>query len=113
MQDGARLHTVNVVFDFLHDTFYSLVISNQFPDRFTCGQNWPPNSPDMNPCDYFLLGFLKEKIFPKKPQTVMELKALIIQACNKITEDMCHPVINKTQFMLKKLKEVMVVTLNT
>jgi hypothetical protein len=40
------------------------------------------------------LGFLKEKIFPKKPQTVMEFKALIIQACNKITEDMCHQVIN-------------------
>jgi hypothetical protein len=26
----------------------------------------------------------------------MELRALIIQACNKITEDMCHRVINIT-----------------
>jgi phenylpyruvate tautomerase PptA (4-oxalocrotonate tautomerase family) len=54
----------------------------------------PSNSPDLNPCDYFLWGYLKEKIFPKKPQTIMELRALIIQACSEVTEDMCHQVIN-------------------
>jgi hypothetical protein len=57
MQDGARLHTANVVLDFLIDTFDSRVISNRLPD-------WPPNSPDLNPRDYFLLGFLKKEIFP-------------------------------------------------
>jgi hypothetical protein len=39
----------------------------------------PPNSPDLNTCDYFLRGILKEKIFPKKLQTIMKLRALIIQ----------------------------------
>jgi hypothetical protein len=53
-----------------------------------------PKIPDLNPCDYFLCGFLKAKIFPKKPQTIMELRPLIIQACNEITEDMCRRVIN-------------------
>jgi hypothetical protein len=52
-----------------------------------------PNSPDLNPCDYFLWGFLKEKIFPKMPQTVLELRAQIIQTCNETTEDMCRRVI--------------------
>jgi hypothetical protein len=42
----------------------------------------------------FFWGFLKKNIFPKKPQTIMELGALIIQACNEITEDMCRRVIN-------------------
>jgi hypothetical protein len=63
MQDGARPHTANVVSDFLPVTFDSHVISNEFPDRFTCGQKWPLKSPDLNPCDYYLWGFLKEKIF--------------------------------------------------
>jgi hypothetical protein len=54
----------------------------------------PPNSHDLNPCDYFLCGFLKENIFQKKPQTIMELRALIIQACNETTEDMCRRVIS-------------------
>jgi hypothetical protein len=55
-----------------------------------------PNSPDLSPCDYFLWGFLKIKIFLKMPQTVMELRSLIIQACNDITEDMFRRVINIT-----------------
>jgi hypothetical protein len=54
------------------------------------------NSPGLNQCDYFLWGSFKEKIFLKKPQTVMELRALIIQACSEITEDICCRVINIT-----------------
>jgi hypothetical protein len=81
--------------DFLRDIFDSRVISNRFPDRFACGQNWPPNSPDFNPRDYFIWGFIKAKIFPKKKsQTIMELRAPIIQACNEITEDICRRVTN-------------------
>jgi hypothetical protein len=66
MQHGARPHTANVVLDCLHGTFDSRVISNRFPDRFACGQNWPTNNPDLNPCDYLLWEFLKEKSFPEK-----------------------------------------------
>jgi hypothetical protein len=65
MQDRARPHTANVVLDFLHDIFNSRVSSNWFLDNFTCGQNWPLNSHDLNPCDYFLWRFLTENIFPK------------------------------------------------
>jgi hypothetical protein len=56
MHDGARPHTANVVLDFMHYTFDSRVISFWFPDRYTCEQNWPPNSPDLNSCDYFFGG---------------------------------------------------------
>jgi hypothetical protein len=44
----------------------------------------------------FFWGLLKEKIFAKKQQTIMELRALIIQTCNEITEDVCRWVINTT-----------------
>jgi hypothetical protein len=59
MQDGARPHTANVVLNFLRDIFDSGVIWNRFPNRFACEQNCPPNSPDLNPCNNFLWGFLK------------------------------------------------------
>jgi hypothetical protein len=71
MLDGARLHTANVVLDFPHDSSDSLIISNRW------GQNCPPNSPDLNPYDCFLWESLKGKIFPKEPQTEMELRVLI------------------------------------
>jgi hypothetical protein len=92
LQDKARPHTADVVLDFLHDISDLRVISNRFPNHFAYGQNCA----DLNPCDYFLWGFLKEKGFPKKLQTIMELGTLIIQACNEITEDMCRQVINIT-----------------
>jgi hypothetical protein len=78
MQDGARPHTANVALGFLYDTFDSQ----------------PPNSSDLNPWDYFLWGFLKEKIFPKQLQRIMELRALIIQTCNETTDNMSRRVIN-------------------
>lgn len=93
MQDGARPHTANIVLDFLHEIFGTRVISLRFPGRFNGGQFWPPNSPDLNPCDFFLWGSLKEKIFPKRPRDLMELRRLILQACSEIKEDMCRRVI--------------------
>ncbi|PNF20358.1 hypothetical protein B7P43_G12827 [Cryptotermes secundus] len=74
------LATENVASDFLHDISDSCVISHRFPYGFPCGQHWSPNSPHLNPCDYFLWGFLKENILSQKPQTIMELRALTIQA---------------------------------
>jgi hypothetical protein len=55
---------------------------------------WTEMAPDLNPSDNFLWGFLQENIFSKELETIMELRALIIQACNEITEDMCHRAIN-------------------
>lgn len=57
----------------------------------SAGQNWLPDSPNVNPCDYFLRGFLKENISPKYPETLLELRELIIDASNKIAEGIsCH-----------------------
>jgi hypothetical protein len=58
------------------------------------GRTGLPNSRDLNPCDYFLWVFLEERFFQKELQTIMELRALIIQACNEITKYMCRRVIN-------------------
>jgi hypothetical protein len=67
-----------------------------FPIVSNVDRTGPPNSPDLNPWGYFLWGLLKEKTFPKKPETVMELRALITEACNGITEDMCRRVSTST-----------------
>jgi hypothetical protein len=56
--------------------------------------------------------FLKENIFPKKPQTIMELRGLIIQACNEMR--ICAVEYSTSaQFVMKKLPDVMVVILNS
>jgi hypothetical protein len=87
MQGGARLHTAH----FLHDAFDSRVISNR-SWLFRMWTELAPISPDLNPCDYFLWGFLTEKICLKKPQIIMELKAPIFEACSDIIENKFHRV---------------------
>ena len=68
-QDGARPHTTPEVLEFLHSKFQNRIVSNRFPQQFQCGFSWPPCSPDLNPCDYFLWGYLKDKMFSSAPWT--------------------------------------------
>jgi predicted DCC family thiol-disulfide oxidoreductase YuxK len=52
--DGACPNTENVILDILYDVFGSCIVSDQFPVCFGCGWSWPPCSPHVNPCNYFL-----------------------------------------------------------
>ncbi|KAJ4451915.1 hypothetical protein ANN_03393 [Periplaneta americana] len=55
-QDGATPHVARQVKDLLRETFSNdHIISRQFPDA------WPSRSPDLNPCDFWLWGYLKDQ----------------------------------------------------
>ena len=41
--------------------------------------SWPPRSPDLSPCDFFLWGYLKAKVYKHRPRTLQELKDVIRQ----------------------------------
>ena len=69
MQDGAPPHCSNECLDWLETQFKHKIISRNadFP--------WPPYSPDLNPCDFYLWGYLKSKVYAKSaPKTTEELK---------------------------------------
>jgi len=38
---------------------------------------WPPRSPDLSACDFFLWGYLKSKVCVRKPRTIDDLKVSI------------------------------------
>ena len=44
-QDGATAHTATMVQDWL---------KSKIGDKFIDKKKWPPRSPDLNPCDYYL-----------------------------------------------------------
>jgi len=48
---------------------------------------WPPRSPDLNPCDFFLWGYLKGKVYNPLPKTIDDLKANIEREIKKINAD--------------------------
>ena len=70
-QDGATSHTSRRSLGILQDMFPSHVISL----RGDIG--WPRRSPDLNPCDFFLWGYVKSKVFEHRPSTLEHLKAAI------------------------------------
>ena len=45
--------------------------------KFIQGREWPPRSPDLNPLDFFLWGFLKSKVYTPRPATLAQLEANI------------------------------------
>ncbi|QQP52196.1 Uncharacterized protein FKW44_004259 [Caligus rogercresseyi] len=54
---------------------------------------WPPSSPDLNPCDYYLWGVLERDTNKRAHNTVDSLKADIIQAvANLSREQVAHAV---------------------
>jgi hypothetical protein len=65
MQDGTMAHTAD---------FSVAVLEEVFGERLiTCGL-WPPRSPDLNPCDYYLWGTLKDRVYVNNPHSLQELK---------------------------------------
>ncbi|GFV10512.1 uncharacterized protein TNCV_4409931 [Trichonephila clavipes] len=85
MQDGARPHRTEQVFLFLDEYFGNRVIVLEYP-KFTCaGMDWPPYSPDLTLCDYFLWGTLKDIVYSKHLATLDELESAICVACESIS----------------------------
>lgn len=67
-QDGATAHTARIVMDFLRSRFPGRLIS------LRGDLNWPARSPDLAPCDFFLWGYLKSKVYNDRPRTLEALK---------------------------------------
>ena len=59
-----------------------------FPNRWIgrCGTiEWPPHSPDLNPLDFFLWGYVNDSVYKTRPNTLSELQQRIIDTIQAIT----------------------------
>ncbi|XP_015795585.1 uncharacterized protein LOC107371953 [Tetranychus urticae] len=91
MQDGAPPHRTRDAFNILHQHYGNRVIAYGFPDKMGCGIDWPPYSPDLTPCDYYLWGYLKDAAYRAAPKTLDELIASVYSSLSTIT----HEILNK------------------
>jgi hypothetical protein len=74
-------------------------LSRHCPD-FIKKDDWPPNSPDLNPLDYYAWGAMLQMYHkcPTKPTTVAELKTVL----EKIWEDLPQKSMNKAVLSFRK-----------
>ncbi len=73
-QDGAPAHTANVSQNWCKHNF----------DSFLDKVHWPPNSPDLNPLDYFYWSEVLKNISIGSFSNHEEFKNKIKEACDKV-----------------------------
>ena len=101
MQDGASPHTTILLRQFLN---------TQFPNR-TIGRNlntdWPPRSPDMTPCDFFLWGWLKDQVYRQYPiQGLNDLKTKVFTIMAGINGNFARNACRSVKKRMEKLQTV-------
>ena len=83
MHDGAPPHWGIPVRVWLNEK-----MPQRWMGRGSPNMPWPPRSPDLTPCDFFLWGFVKSKVYKTQPTTIEELKQRIRDAFAEITVEM-------------------------
>lgn len=87
-QDGATCHSTLNVREYLEHVFNGKVM-HRYSDIF-----WPARSPDLTPLDYFLWGYLKQKVYQQWPfHDVNHLERIITQSCREISPEMIRKVL--------------------
>jgi len=81
-QDGSTSHTARQSMEAVRELFGNRVIS-----RFG-SVPWPPRSPDLSVCDFFLWGYLKNKVYTTRLRTLDELKQRIQDEIHSIPAEM-------------------------
>ncbi|GBL82792.1 hypothetical protein AVEN_106327-1 [Araneus ventricosus] len=57
----------------------------------------PPRSPDRNPLDFFLWGYIKRRMYATPPPTLQELRNRITDACVRVSPGMLYNVQREVQ----------------
>lgn len=85
-QDGASPHTSKLALEWLKNNFGDRVIS------LKSDFEWAPHSPDLSPPDFFLWGYLKDRVYKNRPHTLLELKENIRVEIAAISQETCKAV---------------------
>jgi hypothetical protein len=89
--DGAPPHFLAAVREHLDTTFPDKWIGRGGP------VHWPARSPDLSPLDFFLWGYVKDRVYKTQPTDVADLERRIREACATVTPDMLAAVHSSTE----------------
>ena len=99
-QDGATAHTANNTLDVLRNKFGDRLIS------LRTEKESPPYSPDLNPPDFYLWGYLKDKVYSNPvPRDLNQLKVNIANNIRNITRETLAKVTANFRMRMDRLLE--------
>ena len=97
-QDGAPPHWGLIVRELLDNTFPNRWIGRDGPTP------WPPRSPDITPLDFFLWGYVKDRVYATHVPDLNTLRRRITDAVASITQEMLHNVWREVEYRLDVLR---------
>lgn len=83
-QDGAPPHCTRDNLTLLREHFGLRVISRKFFEFFDEGYDWPPYSPDLSVCDFFLWGCVKDKTYTIELSDLRELRERVTKIISEL-----------------------------
>ena len=97
MQDGALSHTAKDSITFLEQQVPKLLMPNQ----------WPPNSPDLNPMDFSIWSILQANVYRGRIITDIEsLKKAIVLEWKRLPQEHIDNAIDAFRPRLRRVVEV-------
>ncbi len=94
-QDGAPAHTAKQTLKFLKDNAV----------QFLAPDEWPPNSPDLNPLDCCIRGALDQEVYRKPVATLQALKRRIRSAWDRFNFSTLNSCIDRFPTRLRRCYE--------
>lgn len=81
-QNGTTCHVACKTIKLLQQKFHGQMIS------WKSDHNWPPGSCNLTPCDFYLWGFIKSKVYSKRILTIPEFKDVLLQQLSHMSAKM-------------------------
>lgn len=100
MQDGAPPHWALTVRGWLTMTF-----PNRWMGRSSPNLPWPPNSPDLTPMDFFLWGWVKDRVYRSQMTNCNELRIRIEEAFQELPMAMVDRSVGSYERRLRRCVE--------
>jgi hypothetical protein len=98
-QDGAPAHYDRQVRQWLDEKFPGRWLGRRGPVE------WPPRSCDLTPCDFFLWGVIKERVYATKPRDLEDLRTRITNALHALEPELCSKVCHAVRGRLEECLE--------
>ena len=99
-QDGAPPHRAKRVRAYLNRKCSNYWIGRQGP------VDWPARSPDLTPCDFFLWGHIKAKVYATPVPNMEELRRRIKLECRRVRPETLAKVWDNLKLRLNYLTKV-------
>ena len=89
MQDVTLPHIGRQVQRLIREPFTDeRIISRIFPNH------WPARSPDLTPCDFWLWGYLKDRVYQGHVRSLVDLKTSIQRHATQISRELLRATID-------------------